>query len=100
MKYNTLSINTRIGLFTRKQRILLGLSEKKLGRKLNLSQQHISRLERGQTVFSFELVLRLLNLFDKSLFDLISDVFYEDTCEILIQYQYHNPSNTELELAD
>lgn len=87
MGYNTLNINLRIGSFTRKNRILLGMSGKKLGRKLSFSQQHISRLEEGKTAFSFELVLRLLNVFDKSLSDLITEVFYEDTYEFLIEYQ-------------
>ncbi|WP_259604814.1 helix-turn-helix domain-containing protein, partial [Proteus mirabilis] len=49
MKYNTVNINVRVGSFIRRHRTLLGISGKSLGKKLNLSQQHISRLERGQT---------------------------------------------------
>lgn len=79
VKYNTLNINIRIGSFIRKHRMLLGMSGEKLGRKLNLSQQHISRLERGQTIFSFELILHLLNVLDKSLIDLITEVLDEHT---------------------
>lgn len=95
MKYNTLSINIRIGLFIRKHRTLLGMSGKNLGQKLSLSQQHISRLERGQTAFSFELILNLLNVLDKSVVDLITEVLYEHTGEILIEYQLWNQFNTD-----
>ncbi|WP_433587474.1 helix-turn-helix domain-containing protein [Providencia alcalifaciens] len=95
MKYNTLNINFRIGSFIRKHRTLLGISGKNLGKKLNLSQQQISRLERGQTAFSFEVVLRLLNALNKSASDLIAEVLYEDSAyENLIIHQYQ--SNTEL----
>lgn len=87
MKYNALNINVRIGSFIRKHRTLLGMSGKNLGQKLSLSQQHISRLERGQTAFSFELILHLLNVLDKSVVDLINEVLYEHTGEILIEYQ-------------
>ncbi len=99
MKYNTLNINIRIGSFIRKHRILLGMSGENLGQKLSLSQQHISRLERGQTVFSFELILHLLNAIDKSVSDLIAEVLYEDsTYENLIIYQHE--SHTDLILAN
>lgn len=87
MKYNISNINIRVGSFIRKHRKLLGISGKNLGRELNLSQQLISRLERGKTAFSFKIVLHLLNVLDKSLLDLIAEVFYEDACEILIEYQ-------------
>nr|ELR5136150.1 helix-turn-helix transcriptional regulator [Providencia rettgeri] len=55
--------------------------------KLNISQQHISRLERGQATFSIEIILQLLNEIDKTLLDLIVEVFYEEPCEVLIEYQ-------------
>ncbi|MEX6285706.1 helix-turn-helix domain-containing protein [Providencia hangzhouensis] len=100
MKYNTSNINVRIGSFIRKHRTLLGISGKSLGKKLNLSQQQISRLERGKTTFSFEIVLHSLNVLDKSLLDLIAEVFYEDACEILIEYQHQQQFNTELALAN
>ncbi|EJD6048537.1 helix-turn-helix domain-containing protein [Providencia rettgeri] len=90
MKYNTSNMNVRIGSFIRKHRRLLGMSGENLGRKLSLSQQHISRLERGQTAFSFELILHLLNVLDKSVVDLINEVLYEHTNEVLIEYQYNN----------
>ncbi|WP_230683886.1 helix-turn-helix domain-containing protein [Providencia rettgeri] len=58
-----------------------------LGQKLNISQQHISRLERGQATFSIEIILQLLNEIDKTLLDLIVEVFYEEPYEVLIEYQ-------------
>ncbi|MEQ4664174.1 helix-turn-helix transcriptional regulator [Providencia rettgeri] len=96
MRYNTLKINVRIGSFFRKHRRLLGISGKKLGEKLNISQQHISRLERGQATFSIEIILQLLNEIDKTLLDLIIEVFYEDSCEVLIEYQRLQQFDTEL----
>lgn len=81
MKYNTLNINARIGEFTRNNRRSLGMSGKVLGNKLNISQQHISRLECGKCIFSLEFILRLLNVFDKSLPEFIVEVFYEDAHE-------------------
>lgn len=96
MKYDTSNVNIRIGSFIRKRRISLGMSGKKLGRKLSLSQQHISRLERGETSFSFELILNLLNVLDKNLIDLINDVFYEHYGEIIIEYQHQKQFNNEL----
>lgn len=100
MKYNTSNINVRMGSFIRKHRTLLGMSGKNLGRKLNISQQHISRLERGQATFTFEIILHLLNVLNKSLLDLVAEVFYEDTCEILIEYKRQQQFNTELTLVN
>ncbi|HAU5529993.1 MULTISPECIES: helix-turn-helix domain-containing protein [Proteus] len=87
MRYNISSASVRIGAFFQKHRRLLGMSGKILGQKLNISQQHISRLERGQATFSIEIILQLLNEIDKTLLDLIVEVFYEDPCEVLIEYQ-------------
>ena len=56
IRYDTSEINARIGSFFRKQRMLLGISGKKLGQRLGVSQQHISRLERGQATFSIRIV--------------------------------------------
>ncbi|MDK6973665.1 helix-turn-helix domain-containing protein [Proteus mirabilis] len=100
MKYNTVNINVRVGSFIRRHRILLGISGKSLGKKLNLSQQHISRLERGQTNFTIEIILYLLNELDKTIFDLVTEVFYEDPGEILTEYQRQQQFNTELTLIN
>lgn len=100
MKYNIFNINVRIGSFFGKNRRLLGISGKNLGQKLNISQQHISRLERGQTTFSIEIILLLLNEIDKTLLDLITEVFYEDLGEILIKDQRLQQFNTEFALAN
>ena len=100
MKYNTVKINVRVGSFIRRHRTLLGISGKSLGKKLNLSQQHISRLERGQTNFTIEIILYLLNELDKTIFDLVAEVFYEDPGEILTEYQRQQQFNTELTLIN
>ncbi|WP_392435866.1 helix-turn-helix domain-containing protein (plasmid) [Yersinia sp. HM-2024] len=78
MEYNTSNINSRIGKFVRQNRASIGMSSKSLAAKLNISQQHISRFELGQCAFTLEFILRLLNVFEKSLCDLIYEVFYED----------------------
>ncbi|MDW7590925.1 helix-turn-helix domain-containing protein [Providencia manganoxydans] len=96
MRYNILNINVPIGAFFRKHRRLLGISGEKLGQKLGLSQQHISRLERGQATFSIDIILQLLNEIDKTLLDLIIEVFYEDSGEVLIEYQSLQQFSTEL----
>ncbi|HGM9964325.1 TPA: XRE family transcriptional regulator, partial [Providencia stuartii] len=57
---------------------------------------HISRLERGQATFSIDIILQLLNEIDKTLLDLITEVFYEDSGEVLIEYQRLQQFNTEL----
>ncbi|MDQ5992427.1 helix-turn-helix transcriptional regulator [Providencia stuartii] len=95
IRYDTSEINARIGSFFRKQRMLLGISGKKLGQRLGVSQQHISRLERGQATFSIRTVLQLLNEVDKTLLDFIVEVFYEDSGEVLIEYQRLQQLNTE-----
>lgn len=95
IRYDTSEINARIGSFFRKQRMLLGISGKKLGQRLDVSQQHISRLERGQATFSIRTVLQLLNEVDKTLLDFIVEVFYEDSGAVLIEYQRLQQLNTE-----
>ena len=75
--------------------MLLGISGKKLGQRLDVSQQHISRLERGQATFSIRTVLQLLNEVDKTLLDFIVEVFYEDSGAVLIEYQRLQQLNTE-----
>ncbi|MEY0768322.1 helix-turn-helix domain-containing protein [Providencia huaxiensis] len=40
-------VNYHIGLFLRKKRIEIGLTGKDLGKLLNISQQQVSRYERG-----------------------------------------------------
>lgn len=78
MKYDTSDINIKIGLFMRKNRISLNINGKELGQKLNISQQHISRFERGKCSFTLEFILRLLNIFDKNISAFLSEVFQEE----------------------
>lgn len=87
MEYETSDTNTRIGRFVRDNRRQQNMSEKALAVKLNICQQHISRFERGQCAFTFEFILRILNVFNKKLSHLICEVFYEDTQAF---YMAHN----------
>ncbi|WFC29426.1 hypothetical protein PT008_04100 [Proteus mirabilis] len=61
---------------------------------------YASPLERGQTNFTIEIILYLLNELDKTIFDLVAEVFYEDPGEILTEYQRQQQFNTELTLIN
>lgn len=78
MEYDVSDTNGRIGRFVRDNRRQLNMSTKELAVKLNICQQHVSRLERGKCAFTFEFILRILNVFNKKLSHLIYEVFYED----------------------
>ncbi|WP_099075514.1 helix-turn-helix domain-containing protein [Proteus alimentorum] len=56
-----MSLNLEIGKFIRHERIKKGLTEKELAFLISVSQQQISRYERGDSTFSIENILILLN---------------------------------------
>lgn len=57
-----MKLNEKIGHFIRNARISKGLSEKELASLISVSQQQISRYERGISTLSIESILRLLNV--------------------------------------
>ena len=57
-----MKLNEKIGIFIRNARISKGLSEKELASLISISQQQISRYERGISTLSIENILRLLNV--------------------------------------
>lgn len=60
------SLRIDIGLFLRKSRINKSLTGLELGKLLNVSQQQISRYERGETGISIELLDLMLKALDKN----------------------------------
>ncbi|CAG9411921.1 helix-turn-helix domain-containing protein [Providencia alcalifaciens] len=56
-----MKLNEKIGRFIRNARIGKGLSEKELASLISVSQQQISRYERGISTLSIENILRILN---------------------------------------
>ncbi len=63
------SIDVKIGSFIRQRRLALGLNGKDLARKLNLSQQQISRYERGECVFSFYILILFFKALDENIYE-------------------------------
>lgn len=56
-----MSLSLQIGKFIRDERVKKGLTEKELAFLISVSQQQISRYERGDSTFSIENILVLLN---------------------------------------
>ncbi|MTC58467.1 helix-turn-helix domain-containing protein [Providencia rustigianii] len=56
-----MKLNEKIGNFIRNARVSKGLSEKELASLISVSQQQISRYERGISTLSIENILIILN---------------------------------------
>ncbi|OAT26491.1 helix-turn-helix domain-containing protein [Proteus myxofaciens] len=67
MKNKKKKIDIKIGHFIRQRRLVLGLNGKDLAEKLNLSQQQISRYERGECSFSFYTLILFLKALDEDI---------------------------------
>jgi len=72
---NINGINHNIGLFLRKKRIEQGLTGKNLGELLNISQQQISRYERGINSFTIVILIKYCTALDIPL-EKIIDIIY------------------------
>ncbi|HEC8329734.1 TPA: helix-turn-helix transcriptional regulator [Providencia rettgeri] len=63
-----------LGQFLRDARIKQSLSGKELGKLINVSQQQVSRYERGKTSISIETMDSILTILDKSWADFCCEV--------------------------
>ncbi|HGN1706461.1 TPA: helix-turn-helix domain-containing protein [Providencia rettgeri] len=68
----TKDINLEIGVFIRKIRIKNGLTGAQLGKLIGVSQQQISRYERGSNGISLPDLIFILSIMNVSFSDLIS----------------------------
>lgn len=68
----TKDINLEIGVFIRKIRIKNGLTGAQLGNLIGVSQQQISRYERGSNGISLPDLIFILSIMNVSFSDLIS----------------------------
>lgn len=71
-----------IGLFLKKSRINKSLTGFELGQLLNVSQQQISRYERGETSISIELLDIMLKTLDKNWADFFFAVIANHADEV------------------
>lgn len=71
-----------IGLFLRKSRVNKSLTGFELGQLLNISQQQISRYERGETSISIELLDIMLKTLDKNWADFFFAVIANHADEV------------------
>lgn len=62
-------VNTLMSNYLKKKRCECGLSGKELGQLLCISQQHVSRYERGETVIPLGIMIYFLQYFQFSLDD-------------------------------
>ncbi|MEX9884332.1 MULTISPECIES: helix-turn-helix domain-containing protein [Enterobacterales] len=72
-------INEKLGLFLRKERILNSLSGAELAEILNISQQQVSRYERGQHNFTVKFLIFYCKALHISLDKLITHVFLSES---------------------
>ncbi|HEC8327575.1 MULTISPECIES: helix-turn-helix domain-containing protein [Providencia] len=74
MAYFSKGINIEIGQYLRGIRKEQNLTGSELAKKLNVSQQQISRYETGKTKLTFEMMDTILALFNKSWRDFFNHV--------------------------
>lgn len=77
------NLNIAIGSFMKSARRSTGMTEEQLAKKMNLSQQQISRYENGRYNFTIETILLLLKALDKSFLDLATVVYWGDFEDIM-----------------
>ncbi|ENN8378941.1 helix-turn-helix domain-containing protein [Providencia rettgeri] len=68
-----------VGLLIRKARIQNGLTGTELAKQVYLSQQQISRYERGQTGFQLDVLLRMLSALNMN--EMEMKAFFSDIIE-------------------
>lgn len=69
-----MGLNENIGLFIRSSRKSRGLSERDLAKLIFVSQQQVSRYERGVTSLSFGSILTILNVLNVSVDEFIEHI--------------------------
>lgn len=74
MTYFSNEINKEIGQYLRGIRKERNLTGEELAKRLNISQQQISRYETGKTKLTFEMMDTILLIFNKSWRDLFNHV--------------------------
>lgn len=76
---NKILLRKDIGGFLREARIRKSLTGFQLGKMLHISQQQISRYERGETSINIETLNTLLNILGQSWLDFFSKVMSKHT---------------------
>lgn len=92
MTYFSNEINKEIGQYLRGIRKEQNLTCGELARRLNISQQQISRYETGKTKLTFEMMDTILIIFNKSWRDFFNHVIDKYDNERL-QYTMKNGNN-------
>lgn len=92
MTYFSNGINIEIGQYLRGIRKEQNLTGRELAKKLNVSQQQISRYETGRTKLTFEMMDTILTLFNKTWRDFFNHVIDKHDNERL-QTIIRNESN-------
>ncbi|AXH63856.1 helix-turn-helix transcriptional regulator [Providencia huaxiensis] len=92
MTYFSNEINKEIGQYLRGIRKEQNLTGGELARRLNISQQQISRYETGKTKLTFEMMDTILIIFNKSWRDFFNHVIDKYDNERL-QYTMKNGNN-------
>ncbi len=83
------SVNQLVGQYLRKKRLARGLTGAEMGKLLYISQQQISRYERGENTISLSVALFFLKTLDYPI---------EDFFNYLLSEIEKNKADTELEL--
>ncbi|ENZ0348290.1 helix-turn-helix domain-containing protein [Morganella morganii] len=84
MKKKSEELNEKIGNYIKKIRKEKGLSGSELAKKLNFSQQQLSRYENGKTKLTIETINEILLALNKQWFNLFNEVIYEFDYEQMI----------------
>ncbi|MGG4608393.1 helix-turn-helix domain-containing protein [Providencia sp. Me31A] len=74
MTFFSNGINKEIGQYLRRIRKEQNLTGEDLAKKLNISQQQVSRYETGKTKLTFEMMDKMLIIFNKSWRDFFNHV--------------------------
>lgn len=69
-----MNLNNKIGLYIRTARKNQGITEKQLAKLIFISQQQVSRYERGINSISLELVFNILNVLNIPIDDFIEKI--------------------------
>lgn len=67
---NMNNIDISLGGYLRSSRKLKGMSGKELGEKVSLSQQQISRYERGINKFTLDMFIKMVKALDSKPYDI------------------------------
>ncbi|BBV06039.1 helix-turn-helix domain-containing protein [Providencia hangzhouensis] len=84
------NVNIKLGYLIKKLRKKKGISGAELAKKLNVSQQQVSRYERGATKLSFEKLIELTIYLDLDLSKLKSEIEKKEVYISMTQENYFN----------